>query len=631
MKVPKFRHLPRLPNRPSFITAGRLAIVAAILLIVFVGIRIAKQETEMPQELPLKNKVQLLIASDYQQAHTTIPTIGKVEAQASAALKSEIGAQVISLNVKIGDVVQAGDVLLELDHSIFDAQLEQATAAISRADAALGQRIAGASSQEIAQADAAIAQAEAALNRAHTQVELTKLLARTAISNAESTLRSAQNNLQLSGQDSVSAITQNAYDSFRNTLNAALTTLSNALRSADNVLGIDNPLGNNDVDRALGTLDPSVLQNAQQSYDVAKAENHKARTRVLSLSPTTSQTKIHEAAEQVMAALDAMQKNLFDVDATLQKTQPIFELTPVRLEALRTGVAGSLAAVQASASALTAGQQAIETAKTNLTALQIAEQKALFDLEQAEEKAAEDIASAEAAVVVQQRAVDQARAARNVIVAPPRATDLATLRANVREAEAAYNIIAENKNKAFITSPIDGIVAAVDVKLSDLVSPGQPLISVVDINGMHVTAHLSFRDRQHVAPGADVLIQKSIPGIVTRIAPSINPTTNKVEFEIAIPETPQGLTVGQFIEADVTMNTNVEDSTKYFLPLAAVKVTSRAAYIYTVDLENRIRQQEVQLGRLIGDTVEVLGGITPEMLLVASVRGLEVGEEVEIL
>lgn len=65
-----------------------------------------------------------------------IEVAGSVEAERSAAVSSRVMANVIAVRVKAGDVVQAGDVLLEIDPQTAKGQEAQARGALAQAEGA---------------------------------------------------------------------------------------------------------------------------------------------------------------------------------------------------------------------------------------------------------------------------------------------------------------------------------------------------------------------------------------------------------------------------------------------------------------------------------------------------------------
>lgn len=85
---------------------------------------------------------------------------GFVEAE-EVAIAPELGGRVIELLVDEGEDVEAGQVLVRLDGTLLEAQIEAAQAALDVAQAGLAQARAGARQEQIRQAEAALAQAEA--------------------------------------------------------------------------------------------------------------------------------------------------------------------------------------------------------------------------------------------------------------------------------------------------------------------------------------------------------------------------------------------------------------------------------------------------------------------------------------
>lgn len=88
---------------------------------------------------------------------STLTFSGVLEGE-QIAIVPEIGGRVADLRVKEGDVVNAGDVLVQLDTALIDAQLLQAQAAVAAANADLAQALAGARQEEIAAAQGAVEQ-----------------------------------------------------------------------------------------------------------------------------------------------------------------------------------------------------------------------------------------------------------------------------------------------------------------------------------------------------------------------------------------------------------------------------------------------------------------------------------------
>jgi len=91
---------------------------------------------------------------------------GFIEAE-EVAIAPELGGRVVELLVDEGEDVAAGQVLVQLDGALLEAQIEAAQAALDIAQAGLAQARAGARPEQIRQAEAALAQAEAGRDGAY--------------------------------------------------------------------------------------------------------------------------------------------------------------------------------------------------------------------------------------------------------------------------------------------------------------------------------------------------------------------------------------------------------------------------------------------------------------------------------
>ncbi len=95
------------------------------------------------------------------RAAATTNYSGTVEAE-EVAIVPEIAGRITDLHVKEGDTVKAGDILVQLDTAMLDAQIQQAQAAVATSNANLAQLTAGARPEDIEAAEGALAQATAA-------------------------------------------------------------------------------------------------------------------------------------------------------------------------------------------------------------------------------------------------------------------------------------------------------------------------------------------------------------------------------------------------------------------------------------------------------------------------------------
>jgi multidrug resistance efflux pump len=109
---------------------------------------------------------------------------------------------------------------------------------------------------------------------------------------------------------------------------------------------------------------------------------------------------------------------------------------------------------------------------------------------------AEDIAAARAEVAAAQAALDLAEAGA-------RAEEITRAEAKVQAAEAALRAFDRQLDETRITSPLDGVVDAIDLRPGDLVAANQPLLSLLDPAAIYVRAWLP-ESMLVLEPGAEV-------------------------------------------------------------------------------------------------------------------------------
>jgi len=81
-------------------------------------------------------------------------------------VSSKLSGQIKKINIKEGDMVKTGDLLLELDHDLLDIQLRQAEARVEQANAQLNLLLSGARKEDIEMAEQSLKQAKINLDLA---------------------------------------------------------------------------------------------------------------------------------------------------------------------------------------------------------------------------------------------------------------------------------------------------------------------------------------------------------------------------------------------------------------------------------------------------------------------------------
>jgi multidrug resistance efflux pump len=176
-----------------------LRILLALLVVAgFVAIVFAFSGPTTAAPIPPSRPIASQIAAPPQNAGsmtnataTGVRAIGTMASANQASLAFQMAGRVKTINVKEGDAVHAGDVLVSLDTTMLDLQVVQAQAALDTAQARLDQ-LKNPSSFDVAAAQAQVAAVQAALLQLKTPTVNDLLIAKADVDNAQAALNQAQ-------------------------------------------------------------------------------------------------------------------------------------------------------------------------------------------------------------------------------------------------------------------------------------------------------------------------------------------------------------------------------------------------------------------------------------------------------
>lgn len=528
----------------------------------------------------------------------TVSAVGNIAAVDDLALRFEMPGTLNEVLVKEGQAVKAGQRLAAL-------RLGELNAAVAQAAANLNQKLAGASDQDRAYYEAALRSSEASLTQA-------KVDAAASVATAAAAVETARNNLKLAEGGDTSAIVEQKYDSAVATLHATLGTLSDALTQADNILAIDNTFANESFRLNVEITEPSKQTRAIAAYAQAKSKLEAARMTILPLTTRSSHADIDAAFVTSESALQSGNSLMDTVIELLKAMRPIGSLTQATLDAKKTTLETSRTAVTTKYTTVISAKQAIEDSRNSLANYTIAFNKAERDLIEA-------TADAQASVAIREASYAQAKANYESKVVPPRAVDVAALRAAVSQAIAT-------RDKAIIVAPIDGVVTKIAKKRGEFVSSSDVMVQLlsphyeisVDIPETDV-AKLTVNDTARItldAFGSDTVLT----GTVLAIDPGSTEVQDVVYYQVRvrIDDTDKPIKPGMTANVDITTDTR-EDALS--VPTRAVR-TREGSERYVRVVENG-REQEVSVTvglRADDGRTEILSGVTEGQEIILSVK-----------
>ena len=395
----------------------------------------------------------------------TVDATGKVESADEIGLRFESSGKISNIYKQVGDAVKKGELIATLNLQFLNAEVGQASANVKKAEADLNKILIGSSQESLNSLSAKVDQAKA-------NQEQIKAGYANSITDAEAALDTAKNNLKLAEGGENSLIVNDAYGDMISVLNATQNALADALTEADNILGVDNTLANDDFESELNALDTGKINIAKNKYHAAKAAKSDADIAVNPLSSASEHATIDWAADTAEEALVMMKELLFAVAAVLDQTAPIGDLSQSELDTLKTNIQTARESVATQYTSLINQKQLAKDALNSYDTYLIAFNKATSNLENTKKKADADTASYEA--LVKQAEANYADAKN-----PPRDVDSAGYYAALSAAQASLAQSAATRNKSIIFAPVDGVIGKIDFKVGEYVSSQDEVVKIV--------------------------------------------------------------------------------------------------------------------------------------------------------
>lgn len=185
------------------------------------------------------------------------------------------------------------------------------------------------------------------------------------------------------------------------------------------------------------------------------------------------------------------------------------------------------------------------------------------------------------------------------------------LRASIQASEAAMKLAARQLRDTDIRAPFDGYVEKRLVNLGELVKAQMPVMAIVKLDPLKVTAEIPEKMAPWIADGrpvelhVDAYPSQTFAGKVTRISPAVNTSTRAFPFEAVVPNSDAALKPGTFARVHVESG-KVDDILT--LPYGALQYRYGVNRVFVVNA-GRLNMRELQVGERLGDRIEVVSGV----------------------
>lgn len=437
-----------------------------------------------------------------------VETSGKVVAKDGVELSfstNDSTAEVSDVYVKEGAAVKKGDKIASIKTSSLEFELRNAYSNYQSALTNYQTKAAGATDDEIAKAKNSVEQAKLSLEQAKLSLEQTKTNGEKSIKNAENNVTTAQNNLRLNADEQSSEIVNDAYKSLVNTLKSINISLAKNLEDADSVLGVDEEGLNDSFENLLGVKNLGTLDAAETSYYQVKRDRESLNTAVLSLNSSSSQTEIDTVAIKANTAINSMETLMYNTKNLLDATIISSVFSQTQLDSLKSKINSDRSNVTSLDSNLTNSLQSIDNAKRSLSNYQLAYQKAVDDLASTKIEVAQSIANSENNVASRKSSLESAELSYKETIAPASSSDLASVRSQLTQASISVDKAKYNIEQATLTSPIDGVVAALNYKKGDIITDNtKSVATIINQDTLFIEVNVEESDISKIKVGQKV-------------------------------------------------------------------------------------------------------------------------------
>jgi RND family efflux transporter MFP subunit len=182
--------------------------------------------------------------------------------------------------------------------------------------------------------------------------------------------------------------------------------------------------------------------------------------------------------------------------------------------------------------------------------------------------------------------------------------------ANVRQLEAMQSF-------KTLAAPFDGVVTSRNVEVGMLINSGgsgQPLFEVSDLHRVRIYVQVPQSFTAGLTVGTKATFEMpQYPGVqfdasLSHISRAINPTSHSMQVELQADNAAGKFFGGSYCNVHFEIPT---DASLVKVPSTALITGNQGTQIATLDSNDKVVLKSVQLGRDLGDSVEVVAGLSP--------------------
>jgi RND family efflux transporter MFP subunit len=208
--------------------------------------------------------------------------------------------------------------------------------------------------------------------------------------------------------------------------------------------------------------------------------------------------------------------------------------------------------------------------------------------------------------------------------------DIASAQAQVKSALGTLNAAQSNLEKTIIRAPISGTIVSLGITRGGYVAAFTPVAQISNPGALEIETYVTSDDAKTIVVGGKAVIDGSTDGVITSIAPALDPTIGKIQVKIGITGDRTTVTDGDTVTVTLARSTGNGKTTgknTIAIPIAAAKITPAGPVVFTVEAGTLV-PHAVTFGAIVGGQVTITNGLSADMTIVTDARGLTEGQKV---
>lgn len=487
----------------------------------------------------------------YRNVVKEVSETGMIKISEQAVFSFRSSGKINEIYVKIGDKVEAGEKLVQLDANQLYIELSQAQAALEVARADYDKLLAGSSSEQIK-------------------------VAETDVLNAQVNLDNLKQTLEDTEADAEEALNQE-YENGKDSLDDAYLKIYNALTAADQMKR--KYFGGSDQEGI-------VVQNSKNAIESALNDfNHYIDIIVINPNNENIEIGLAKAKDSLSKTRDGL--------IIIRNAMESSTYRDAVSSADKTSIDNQKSYINTSYSAVLAASQAIATIKIN------------------NEK---NINSAKANVSSAEVALEKAQGQLNLIEAGPTQETIGLYSAKIKQAETQVNLLQNNINESVLKSFGPGQIVQINKRKGETVQPGEAVVTFLPEGPFQVEVDVYEEDiidvalNNYVQINIPAFLGQTFSGRVVSIDPAEKLIDGVVYYEVNISLENADQRIKPGMTADVVIEAQKKENV-LAVPLGAVEKKDGQASVKVYQGKN-VESRPVVLGLEGENYAEIISGLS---------------------